>query len=166
MRSRATTISVSAEETAVGDHLAAGDRRHAADHDGEDFRPRHRGLVRFDEQRCFGLADENVARGGEAFSAREFHRLRHHPGERVDHALQDAEVVEHRRKRGEKDHRRQNRQGEDHAVCLHIEERTEDEFRAFAGKAEQLDEKSADRLDHPAHGRHVEDEGGEYELQQ
>ena len=91
---------VPAEDRDVVGHDARRDGGEAAGHQGGQLGSSHAGDIGFDEQRGFGLAEEDVGGAGEAFGSAQPHRFGHHPGETGHHALEDAVVVAYGRERG------------------------------------------------------------------
>jgi hypothetical protein len=154
-----------AEETDVGDEHTAGHGGHAADHHAENLRARHAGEVGLDHERGLGLADEHIRGGAECLGSGEAHGFCDDPGDGEDDLLQDAEIVECRGECRETDDRGEDRKSEDHPVLFFIQERAEEEAGTVAGEREEHDEERADAVDGPAHGRGVEDERGENELE-
>ena len=96
---------------------AAGDVRHAADHDGHQFAARQARDVRPDHQRRLGLAHENVRGGGKRFAAARAHDFAHHPREGADHLLQNAPVIKQRRNARDDDDGAHDENGEDHRIA-------------------------------------------------
>lgn len=82
-------------------------RRHAASYQGEQFGARHAVDIGADGHGRLH-ADEDVGRAGQGLCSGEAHGLVEQDGKQLHDGLQDAEVVERRHERREKDHRRQH----------------------------------------------------------
>ena len=108
------------------------------------------------------------------------HHAVHHHREEAHHHLHDAEVVEDGEQRRDEDDRRQHLKREDDGVLrafrperaghrarpdAAVAQRTEHERRADAGKAEQLVDAGAERLEHPLADRGLEHDEREDHLQ-
>ncbi len=85
----------------------------AAHHDGEELGRCCLLDEGLDEQRRFGLAQEDVARGRERLRPRGAEGALHDPRDALHHDLHDAEVVEHGHEGREEDDRRQHGEGEE-----------------------------------------------------
>ena len=161
----------------IGGHDRAGDVRHAADHDGEQF-----GLCEFGEERAdgewgFGLPHEDAGGDIGAFGAAGAHNAEHDPSHALDHILHDAEVVEDGEQGGDEDDDGKNLEGENDAE-LHFRtgdsgdgdcgilrpERAKEELAAGLGVFEQSVDGVTGGLKGLAEIR-FEDQEGEEELE-
>ena len=102
-----------AEDAAVEEQHRAGDRRHAAGHDGEQLAARHARQVRPHEERRLDHADEHVGRRRQPDHPAHAHRLLQHARQRAHDRRQHAPVEEQRRERAHHQHDRQRAERED-----------------------------------------------------
>ena len=114
-------LRVDAEED-VGGHDAAGDVRHAGGHDGHELGARGVAEEWADGERGFGLAHEDAGGDVGGLRAGGAHGALHEPGDDLDDVLHDAEVIEHREERGDKDDRGQDGEGEDGERAVRVAE--------------------------------------------
>ena len=82
----------SAQVANVGGQYRAGERGHAAHHEGHEFGAGHSTDVGFDEERSLGLAHKHVGGGGQGFGTRKFEGPLHDPGKSAHDALQNSEM--------------------------------------------------------------------------
>ena len=127
-----------AEQGGVEHQHGAGDARHAAGHDDEQFAARQRREVGPDEQRRLDHAEKDVGCGRQADRAADAERPFEQPGEAAHDRRQDAPVEQQRGEHAHHQHHRQGLQREDEIGARRLEvvgqgaaaEIAEDERRA------------------------------------
>ena len=139
---------------------SACDCGETACHEAHEFASRHVFDVRFDDERRFGLPDEDVCRGRKAFRTACFKDFYKDPRKNADKKLQDSEVVENCEKRREKDDRRQYRKGERELV----KQAAEDKLRAGCCKTRDFREAFVEKVENGLSRRGFENEKSEDEL--
>src|SRR2546426_5911370 len=90
--------------------------RHSTGHDDHEFRLGELGKKRPDSERSFRLSHENTGGDIEGFRAAGAHHASHDPRGSPDDELHYAEVIEHRKKGGNKDDR--GKRSEEHTSEL------------------------------------------------
>ena len=152
-------------EEDVGRHDAAGDVRHAGGHDGHEFGAGGVAEERADGERGFGLAHEDAGGDVRRFGAACAHRPLHDPGDDLDDLLHDAEVIEHREKRGDEDDGGQDGEGEGGERVAGGAETAEDHGGAVDGVGEEAGDGVGTDFEDFLAVAPLDDEDGEEELE-
>ena len=155
-----------------GEHRA-GDARHADRHGGEQAAAAHGGEVGAHQQRRLHHADEDVGRRRRADRAGDAERALQHPADAVHDHLQHAPVIEQPRQRADHQDQRQGLEGQDEAgLGPHGLERrrpageiAEHQPHAGIGGGLQRGDQPRRPVEGDAHGRHVQHDAGDEELQ-
>ena len=148
----------------IGRQNRARDARHADAHHAEKLRRRKRCQIGADNKRRFGLANEDIRRGAQAFNlgnAGDFLKAATDP---ADHILHQPEMVEDRDERREKDNHGKRLDRE--ILTQRIRgERAKKEARTFIRIAQKVRYARCGSLQHLIAPRHIQHQRGKAGLQ-
>ena len=155
------------EQGGVEHQHGAGDARHAAGHDDEQFAARERREIRPDEQRRFHHAEKDVGGRRQADRTADAERPFEQPGEAAHDRRQDAPIEQQRGQYAHHQHDRQGLEREDEIGARRREvvgqgaaaEIAEDERRAGPGGGGNRADGIVDGGEGHRHARHLEQEG-------
>ena len=149
----------------VAGHDAPCNRGHAARHHRHQFRLRHSGNERFNDQRGFRHAHKHVSRGRQGLGPAGAHRLFHNLREHQDNPLHDADVIQERKQCRRKNYDRENLESDHHAKGFGVRgQRAEDKDRTRVGEPKHRCDPTTDGVEDNGAGARLQYEKSKTQL--